>query len=123
MFLKYNLIAFIWAVVILVLTLVNGVRDSNLGSSMSDKMVHIAMFGTLCLLLIIGLTKQNAYTNIKYNAGKVAVWSCIIFGFLIEIVQFLLPYRSFSWHDVLANSVGAFVGLGLFYLIYKLKKT
>ena len=123
MFLKYNLIAIIWSIVILILTMVTGVRDSNLGSSFSDKMVHAFMFGVLSLLLIIGFTKQNSNNYIKYNAEKIAVWTCIIFGLSIEIVQYLLPYRSFSWNDVLSNIVGSFLGLGMFYLIYKLKTT
>lgn len=120
MFLKYNLFTFIWSIVILLLTMVSGVNNANIESSISDKMVHGFMFSVLCILMTIGFVKQNTFINIKFNAERSAAWICIFFGLLVEIVQYLLPYRTFSWNDVLANAVGTFVGLGIYYVIYKL---
>lgn len=40
-----------------------------------------------------------------------------VFGIVIEIAQGLTGYRSFSWLDMLANTLGLAVGLGVFALI------
>lgn len=79
------------------------------------------MFMVLSLLMTIGLSKQNRLPSVKYIAGKVAILASIGYGILIEIIQFLLPYRSFSIEDVLADTAGALVGYGVFYIIYKYK--
>jgi VanZ family protein len=41
-----------------------------------------------------------------------------IFSFLIECIQYFLPYRSFSLMDMLANSMGLLIGLGLAWLCF-----
>ena len=122
MFLKYNKFAFLWAIVVLILTLVTGVKNANIESSMTDKLVHMAMFTVLSFMLIVGFSKQSDNNYLKFNAERSSVGICIVFGLIVELIQYLIPCRSFSWHDVIANAIGAFLGWGAFYVVYKFKE-
>ena len=44
----------------------------------------------------------------------------VIFGAIIEIIQYFLPSRSAEWYDLLSNSVGAFLGIIVIILLKKL---
>lgn len=112
----------LWAIIIMVITLIPGTTSANITSSLTDKTVHFGMFLVLCLLMSIGLSKQNRLSSVRYNAGKVSILVSIGYGLLIEIVQFLLPYRSFSMQDLLADSAGVLAGYGIFHIIYKYNK-
>jgi VanZ family protein len=122
MFLKYNRFAFLWAIVVLILTLVTGVKNANLEFSITDKLVHIAMFTILSFMLIVGFSKQSDNNYLKFNAEKSSVLICVFFGLFVELIQYFTPCRSFSWHDVIANAIGAFFGWGAFYMVYKFKE-
>jgi VanZ family protein len=52
----------------------------------------------------------------------------VIYGFLMELGQLFVPGRTFSWLDLLANTLGAVLGFILFRILRKwvlkvLKKT
>lgn len=123
MFLRFNKFTIIWALVILIVTLVSGVKSSNIELNIIDKLIHAILFGGLSLLMVIGFIKQNEFKDLKFYAEKHTFIFCFCYGILIEIIQYLLPYRTFSWLDVLANTCGTFIGLGLFYMIYKFRAT
>ncbi len=50
----------------------------------------------------------------RLASNKRADWQLIIavilFSFLIELLQQLVPNRSFEWYDLLANGLGALAG-------------
>jgi hypothetical protein len=119
MFLKFNKFTIIWMVVILILTLVSGVRNANISFRSTDILVHSVMFCVLSFVMIVGLAKQGDFIYIKYHAEKVSLYACTVFGILVEILQFTTATRSFHWNDVLANLFGTIIGWGLFNLIYK----
>ncbi len=120
MLLKYNTFTIIWAVVILVLTLVTGKTHANMDIAMIDKLVHTFMFGVLSLLMIVGLKKQHDVMFLHFKAVPISILTVCLYGALIECIQILIPGRYFEWQDMLANGFGAVVGFGLFLLIYKL---
>ena len=103
--------------------MISGVKNANIELNLVDKLIHGVLFGILSLLMVIGFTKQNQFKNLKFYAEKHTFIVCFCFGILIEIIQYLLPYRTFSWLDVLANTCGTILGLGLFYMIYKFRAT
>lgn len=119
MIVRYNLFAIVWALVILVLTLSTGATSANLDYQYIDKFIHILMFGFLCLLLIIGFTKQYTSKYLRFNATKAAILLSGGYGIIIELIQAFLPGRSFELADILANFAGTGLGFILFYLIYK----
>ena len=88
--------------------------------AMIDKLVHTFVFSILSLLMIIGLKKQHDQMFLNFNAITVSISAVSLYGVAIECLQILIPGRFFEWQDMLANTVGAVVGFGLFLLIYKL---
>jgi len=122
MFFRYNLFGIIWIVIILLLGVTPGksMPLTNLWDLLSfDKAAHFMVFSVLCFLLIIGFTKQYAYLFFRFNAVKLAVGFSFVFGLLIELCQGFIPGRGLEFWDMVANSLGAFSGMGIFYLIYK----
>lgn len=120
MIVQYNLFAIVWALIILVLTLTSGATGANLDYQYLDKVVHLLMFSILSLLLTIGYTKQYTYRYLRFNAGKSAVLTAGGYGIILELIQAILPARSFELSDIMANFIGAIIGYLMFYLIYKL---
>lgn len=122
MFFRYNLFGIIWLVLIFILGLTPGksMPSTDLWVMLSfDKVAHFIVFGVFSMLLIIGFTKQYSYLFMRYHAAKMAVGTSLFVGLLIEIIQSFIPGRSLEVYDLLANSIGAFIGFGFFYLIYK----
>ncbi len=71
----------------------------------TDKFVHIIMYFFV------------AYSFKNLKVKNYALIS-ILYGILIEIIQFFIPYRSFSFGDIIANSIG----VGIFLVFIKMKK-
>ncbi len=122
MFLQYNLFGLSWAAVILVLTVSPGhempkTLDWNLLAF--DTFSHFFVFGLLTLLLIVGFTKQFAFSKLRSNAVVYAIGIGIVYGILIEGMQSMIPGRYFAFVDILANTIGCFTGYLAFLLIYK----
>lgn len=84
-----------------------------------DKVAHFSVFSILTVLMIVGLTKQYSYLFLRRKAINISLLTGIVYGLLIEIIQQLIPGRHFELADVIANSFGCFIGVGIFYLIYK----
>ena len=76
-----------------------------------DKIVHFALYGLTSILLFKYFIRQ---TNSRIAFLK-AVALASIYGAAMEVVQYFLPYRSFSLGDMAANVAGAFLGC----LMYK----
>lgn len=79
-----------------------------------DKLIHLIMYFILILLWGINLI------SFKFSLFKI-LFLTIIFGLLIETLQYLLPFgRYFDLGDIIANSVGAIIGI-IILLFYKKK--
>ena len=76
-----------------------------------DKLVHVALFGGVAVLLCWNL---NAVSPQK-------IWLVMIlttaFAAIIELVQGQLWYRSGDYWDLLAGALGAFLGIGFAWVI------
>ena len=120
MFIKYNSFGLLWAVVILFLSVVGVETNANIEFHAMDKIIHLCMYLVLCMMLIVGFTKQFQIRVLKYNPMSYAIVFASAFGILMEVVQFFLPSRSFDVLDMLANIVGAFIGWIVFMIVYKL---
>lgn len=78
----------------------------------SDKLVHAMMFFGLAFLFQI------------LKERKILIYFLVPFmiSFLIEILQGIMPFgRTFDWFDLLANSVGILLAIGLLQSIKKAK--
>jgi VanZ family protein len=85
-----------------------------------DKVVHAAMYGTLSFQLMKACIRQYANWRLRYNAGRIAVISASVYGGLIELYQqYMTPDRYGDWLDMIANVVGAVIGVVCFRFIFK----
>ncbi|DAB31067.1 MAG TPA: teicoplanin resistance protein VanZ [Sulfurimonas sp. UBA12504] len=75
-----------------------------------DKANHFAAFFVLYILIHL------AYKEVSLQS-KVLI--LVIFGALIEIVQYFTPGRFFSLLDIFADSVGIAIGMSAYWLYEK----
>ena len=84
--------------------------------SYQDKIYHIIAYFTLALTWMLSYPVSRQKKMIKY----VIAFGCVFYGIIIEVLQTTLTtYRTASFLDVVANSVGVFVALLIFNSIYK----
>jgi VanZ family protein len=73
-----------------------------------DKLVHVAMYGILCFLLLRGLFKQNGNSKASISSIIGSVIFCSAVGIAIEFLQPILTmYRQFEIADMIADTIGA----------------
>jgi VanZ family protein len=102
----------LWAFFILVLCVIPGKDLPNSNIWQIDKVVHFALYLILAYLLFASAANRLHKTQLILLAIS------MIYGFIIECIQdFFLLDRFFDWNDVLANSVGAFIGVVVFRLV------
>ena len=78
----------------------------------SDKLVHCCMF--------FGLAVVYQFSQ-KYSVVK-AILIPFLISFLIEILQGIMPFgRTFDWWDLVANTTGILIAVGLIESIKKAK--
>jgi len=107
----YRALFIVAVIVTLILTLsvISGVVHPGM---FSDKLAHAITFFILSFLLSHWLGKN-------YNIWPIT--ALVMFGLLIEVIQYYLPWRSFSYYDWAADIIGIifYQILHLMHLLYK----
>ena len=67
-------------------------------TSVNDKLGHILTFVILAFLL------DFSFPASSFNLAK--IFSLLVYGMLIEMIQYFLPHRMFSFLDILADGGG-----------------
>lgn len=80
--------------------------------NMWDKSNHFIAFLVLYILLSL------AYENLSILSKS--LW-LLVFAMQIEIVQYFIPERYFSTLDIVADSIGILLGIGLYKLYLKIR--
>ncbi len=110
MFVKSFWPAFLWGIVIVLLSSTNGDTVPSapwMKTLMIDKWVHFVIYYLFYVLIYLGLVKYNA--NYKIIFGFLF---CVSFGVLMEIFQhYFWLNRSGDLIDVLANTFGVIIGI------------
>ena len=115
--------ATIWAGIILFLTLMPGnyLPKVDYWSLLSvDKYIHFTFFFVQVYLLLMGEWKRKISLTLSQYVTPFLAGT--IFGVLIEFIQIVIPHRSFDVEDMVANTIGAFLGAIVFRLLHKEKK-
>ena len=112
------LLAGLWFCTILVLTTMPTSGVGKVKIPHLDKAVHAVLFGVFSLLISWFLNKSKDLKQTQF----IAITTSIGYGVIIECIQYLLPYRSFSLLDILADAVGAIGGYWVFRLMYLINK-
>ena len=122
MILRYNLFTLLWAAMILLLTLLPSASMPPLSiwSLLSfDSFAHAFLFTVLIFLMIVGLKKQFSYLKLRHYAIRVSLFTSVIFGIAIELMQhYFITGRQGDMIDVLADTIGCLIGIVLFKWIY-----
>lgn len=107
-------LAALWALIILVVSVIPGEDLPSLSIWEPDKVMHAFVYGVLTALIYI--TRPQNAVFIKKMIFQ-AIFLCILYGFFIELIQLVLPTRKFDILDALANTVGCFIAGALILLI------
>lgn len=84
-----------------------------------DKAAHAFVYAAFSFLWAVGFAKQYTYNFLWRYPKSCALVLGLFYGVLMEVLQFsLFEGRSAEWADILANSIGCFIGIGIFQLIY-----
>jgi len=84
-----------------------------------DKVIHISFYSVFSLLLCVGYFKQHSTSPKRKRAWLVALIFSVIYGLFVEWLQANVFFeRSADVMDMIANTEGSLLGIGLFYLIY-----
>lgn len=122
MFFRYNLLGLIWALIILIFTLMPGQSMPTIHYLFSfDKVAHTLVFCIEVFLLTVGFLKQYSFQFFRENASFLAIALSIIYGIAIEFFQSIVPNRDLELADVFFDSLGCLIGWGLFFVVYKLE--
>lgn len=78
----------------------------------ADKVIHFMMYLIFSLLFCWAFKTELNYSRLFLIMPVTIGW-----GFFMEFIQLSMHAgRSFSWYDIVANSIGVFVGI-LIYLL------
>ncbi|MCL7752300.1 VanZ family protein [Polaribacter sp. Z022] len=89
------------------------VPKTQLSFTSIDKVYHLFAYFTLTICWLFSFYKKP---SIKFKI----VIACIVYGIIIEVLQHTLTkYRTGDFYDVLANTVGIFLGMIVFNLFLK----
>ena len=86
--------------------------DRSILPKINDKVNHLTAFAVLAFLADFSFPGSN------YNLKK--FFPLIIYGILIETIQYFLPTRSFSLLDILADTLGLLLYIPLYHLFSRI---
>lgn len=103
-------VAFV-AALILTLWATTAPMSDVAATSVNDKLAHFVTFFGLMFLVDFSYLQENLWLK--------KLMLLFFYGFLIECIQYFIPYRSFSWLDFIADAAGV---LGYFLIVPLLKR-
>lgn len=102
----------IWLIIIFVLSVIPVPGPKT--AMPVDKVEHFIIYGLTAVFFYRYLRPKT----IKAKAGFESVAIASAYGAAIEVVQYFLPYRSFSLGDIAANTLGA-LAFCMIYIMWK----
>ena len=74
-----------------------------------DYILHVGIF--ILWMILFKLAYSVKIAAYRKNESLRLVVMVVLFAFLSEVVQSLIPYRSFNLNDLIANLIGVFIGI------------
>ena len=78
----------------------------------ADKVEHFFIYSVLGALLLRGWIRGS---RPAFAAALAAIAISAFYGFYLEVLQSLTPYRTFDWMDELGNALGAALGVAVWF--------
>lgn len=113
---KRFLPAFLWAIIICILSLMpsKNLPELHFDLLAPDKLAHTAVYALLSFLWLW------AYKERKMSYAFIVFSGSAILGILLEVAQYLFfPDRFFELYDILANVIGAIIGIIALFFYHK----
>lgn len=106
---QHKWVAITWLVIMCILFFLPGSAfpsENWLSEIYFDKVVHIGLFAILIFLWRSAFDSQL----VKYNL--ILLLSALFYGLAVEFIQrYFVPNRDFDLYDVVADMIGAIIGL------------
>jgi len=123
-FLRNTRWAILWGALIFILTGIPGGMLPRLPSYLDlfqpDKLVHLFVFGVFFILLVLSFRKPGTPLFVTRHPMLVAFLFAFFIAATTELLQeFVVPMRTASFWDFIANIVGSLLGLVLVKLVGK----
>lgn len=106
----WPVLMFFWAAVIMVVSVIPGADLPSLSIWEPDKVMHVFVYAVMTFLTFQWFKSFSSLNSLNKKAF-ISVTVCILYGFIIELIQLILPTRSFDLLDELANSIGCLLSL------------
>lgn len=103
-FVKYQLPAILWAMLIFGLSSIPSLSTPKIGIKPTDKLAHIIEFGIFGYLITRAFYHSNF--SLRRYSIVLGITLGILYAFLDEFHQSLVPGRCVSLGDVVADSLG-----------------
>jgi len=119
--LKHQLPAIAWAIFILVLCTTGnaGFQVQTLLGIPTDKLGHAFIFSVLVYFIMLGLIKYWRFSFLLNKIRLIALVISILYAGSIELIQhYFTDDRIGDYWDFLADVIGCFLGLIMFYTVY-----
>ena len=120
---RFFIPAIIWGTIILILTLTPGQflpKVDYWSVNSLDKYIHFLIFFIEQIFLLWGSFKKNH--SISNKTIILLLFIGILFGLIIELIQTFIPHRSYDLNDLVANSIGCFLGIFVFFIYIRLNR-
>lgn len=116
----FKTLTVLWALVILVLTLLpsDQLPETPDWTTISfDKVAHAGVFSVLMFFMTGSFAHQRRFPYLQEHPVGSALVCSVLFGIGIELLQTGMGLgREGSLLDVVGNTIGCFLGIGLFFL-------
>ncbi len=86
------------------------IKEPHIKEYTLDKIIHFFIYFIMTYFCI------SSFSSSRYLMSFLYV---LFLGTFIETIQYFLPYRSFDFRDIVANSLGSIAGI---FLLWKLER-
>ncbi len=110
----YRVFAILWLVLVGVLSLIPVPKEAAV---VSDKTAHFLFYLATSMVVFLAIRSERFLRSLF-----ITVVAVLFYGILLELLQALVPYRTFSMNDILANTLGILTYSVFYMLYYAVKK-
>ncbi len=118
-FLRYQLPAILWALVIFAASSVPASRLPRFVFRINDKLIHASIFLILGFFVYRALELRIRRGSFSWRRAALTVFAVAAYGVLDEIHQMFVPGRTPDVWDAVADALGGILSTVALYLIYK----
>lgn len=101
----------LWAAMLFVLSSRPGNDYPDVTFPLADKLVHVALYAGLGF--VCARAAQRGIPGSRHRVYWVAWVTAVLYGVADELHQRFVPGRSADWRDLIADAIGAAIGVAL----------